>query len=162
QLRGLPPQLDAVTRDTDLVTIGLGGNDLRLFSRLLVGCIRQDAATASGSPCKDSLGHSVPDALAEIEGNLVGVVRAVQHKAPRAKVLLVGYPQIVPASGRCTDVPFASGDYAFAHDVNRGLTEAVAKASAATGVTYVDIWTASEGHDICSDDPWINGLSGPG
>ena len=31
------------------------------------------------------------------------------------------------------------------------------KAALATGSTYVDVWTASSGHDICSDDPWING-----
>ena len=26
-----------------------------------------------------------------------------------------------------------------------------------TGSTYVDVWAASQGHDICSEDPWVNG-----
>ena len=30
-------------------------------------------------------------------------------------------------------------------------------AATATGATYVDVWKASQGHDICSADPWING-----
>jgi lysophospholipase L1-like esterase len=162
QLRGVAPQLDAVTRGTDLVTIGLGGNDAQLFGHLLSACIRQDAATTSGSPCADSLGPSVPTALRRIEANLSDVVRAVRQKAPGAEVVLVGYPQIVPASGRCAEVPFAPDDYAFARQVNRGLTEAVERAATATRTTYVDIWTASKGHDICSADPWINGLSGAG
>jgi lysophospholipase L1-like esterase len=162
QLRGVRPQLDAVTRETDLVTIGLGGNDAQLFGRLLAACLRRDPAATAGSPCADTLGPSVQPALHRIEANLTDIVNAVRGRAPRAKVVLVGYPQIVPASGRCEEVPFAPDDYAFARQVNRGLTEAVERAAAATRSTYVDLWAASEGHDICSADPWINGLSGPG
>ena len=39
------------------------------------------------------------------------------------------------------------------------LTEAVRKAASASGSTYVDVWKLSQGHDICSDDPWINGAT---
>jgi lysophospholipase L1-like esterase len=162
QLRGVAPQLDAVTRATDLVTIGMGGNDLQLFGSLLGTCVRRDAATATGTPCADELGPSVAPALTRIEHHLAEVVRAVRHQAPSATVVLVGYPQIVPASGRCPDVPFAAGDYAFARRVNRGLTEAVRGAAASTKTAYVDVWAASNGHDICSADPWVNGFSGPG
>ena len=162
QLRGVSPQLDAVTADADLVTIGLGGNDAQLFGRLLATCLRQEAATTAGTPCADSLGPSVPAALTRIETNLTGVVRDVRRKAPDAKILLVGYPQIIPATGRCAEVPFAPGDYRFARRVNQGLTEAVERAATATRTTYVDLWAASKGHDVCSADPWINGLSGPG
>ena len=162
QLRGVPPQLDAVTPGTDLVTIGLGGNDAQLFGRLLAACIREDATATTGSPCADLLGPAVPTALRRIEANLTGVVRAVRQKAPGAKVVLVGYPQIVPPSGRCAAVPFAPDDYAFARRVNRGLTDAVGRAATATRTAYVDLWTASQGHDVCSADPWINGLSGAG
>ena len=37
------------------------------------------------------------------------------------------------------------------------MTEAVESAAEATDQTYVDVWSASQGHDICSDDPWVNG-----
>ena len=49
------------------------------------------------------------------------------------------------------------GDYAYGEKVNLALTEALATAAKATGSTYVDVWAASQGHDICSDDPWVNG-----
>ena len=26
-----------------------------------------------------------------------------------------------------------------------------------TGAEFVDLFAASDGHDICSDDPWVNG-----
>ena len=54
-------------------------------------------------------------------------------------------------------LPLAAGDYAYGERVNRALTEALRYAAKATGSTYVDVWAASQGHDICSDDPWING-----
>jgi lysophospholipase L1-like esterase len=159
QLAGIPPQLDAVTPRTDLVTIGLGGNDDELFGRLLASCLRR---ASSGSPCRDTLRSSVPQTLAAIEQNLLGVVADVRTKAPSARILLVGYPQIIPADRGCAEAPFAAGDDRFAREVNRGLTEAVRRAAAASRTAYVDLWRASAGHDICSADPWINGLSGPG
>jgi len=58
---------------------------------------------------------------------------------------------------RDAKLPLAAGDYAYAEQVNRALTDAVRRAAAATGTTYVDVWGLSKGHDICSDDPWVNG-----
>jgi lysophospholipase L1-like esterase len=162
QLRGVRPQLAAVTRDTDLVTIGLGGNDQDLFIRLVTTCLRQDPAAVAGTPCADSLKPSVAPILRQMQQDLVQVVRDVRGKAPSARIVLVGYPQIVPASGTCADVPFAPADYRFAHQVNHGLTEAVRQAAAASRATYVDVWRASADHDICAAEPWINGLNGPG
>jgi lysophospholipase L1-like esterase len=162
QLRGVRPQLAAVTADTDLVTIGLGGNDQDLFMRLVTTCLRQDPAAVAGSPCTDALGPAVKPALRQMRGNLVRVVREVRNRAPSARILLVGYPQILPAAGTCANVPFAPGDYRFAREVNRGLTEAVRRAAITGGVTYVDVWSASAGHDICAAEPWINGLDGAG
>jgi lysophospholipase L1-like esterase len=162
QLRGVRPQLAAVTRDTDLVTIGLGGNDENLFITLVTGCLRQDPAATAGSPCTDALGPSVSPTLRRTQQSLERVVRDVHDRAPSARILLIGYPQIVASTGTCPDVPFAPADYRFVHEVNRQLTETVRRAAAATGVTYVDVWRASAGHDICSAEPWINGIDGPG
>ena len=72
-------------------------------------------------------------------------------------MLVVGYPQIVSADNRCDQLPLAAGDYAYAEKVNRALTETLRGAAEATGSTYVDVWAASKGHDICSEDPWVNG-----
>ena len=72
-------------------------------------------------------------------------------------MLVVGYPQIISADSMCAELPLAEGDYAYAEQVNRALTEVLRFAAKATGATYVDVWAASQGHDICSDDPWVNG-----
>jgi len=70
---------------------------------------------------------------------------------------VIGYPQIVAADDACRELPLARGDYDYAEKVNLALTEMLRKAAQATKTTYVDVWSASKGHDVCSADPWING-----
>lgn len=153
----VPPQLDAVRRGTDLVTIGLGGNDEALFGTLLVRCTQLAEQEPQGTPCADQLREGVNGTLERTRESLVEVVAEVRERAPDARVLLVGYPQIVPESGTCADLPLAAGDYPFARTVNERLTRAVATAAEASDAEYVDVWTPSAGHDICGDEPWING-----
>lgn len=160
----LPPQLDALGRSTDLVTLSMGGNDFGVFLRLVGGCVSLARQDPDGSPCRDAA-RSGDDVLGEaqplIEQRLVDAVRQIQHRAPRAQVLLVGYPQLVPPSGGCPDLlPLGRGDLGFARRVNRALTDNLARAARRTGTTYVDVWAASAGHDICSRDPWVAGQGG--
>ena len=156
------PQLRAVTEGTDLVTIGMGGNDFGLFGTLVGRCPALAASDPNGSPCRQAFtaadGTDVLQArLPRIEARLVDAVRAVQERAPDAVVAVVGYPRLVPASGSCADLPLAAGDYVWADRVQRGLNTALASAAAAAGVAYVDTYTGSAGHDVCATEPWVNG-----
>lgn len=153
----VPPQFDALRPGTDLVTIGLGGNDGGLFAAVLGQCTRLRSSDPTGSPCTREFGDSSDATLERIRRNLARVVEGVRERSPKARVLLVGYPQIVPESGSCRDLPLADGDYAFARQVNEDLTGAVQAAAADTEAEYVDIWTPSAGHNICGEEPWING-----
>jgi lysophospholipase L1-like esterase len=154
----VPPQIDAVRRGTDLVTIGLGGNDEHLFAGVLGQCMELGRTDPAGAPCRDAFAsRDLQETFLRIHGNVAGVVRAVHKRAPDARVLVVGYPHIVPASGTCDLLPLAAGDYAFAESVTQGLNDAVRAGAADAGAEYVDLWDVSAGHDICADDPWING-----
>ena len=154
----VPPQLTALRPGTDLVTIGLGGNDDHLFGGVLGQCVQLATSDPTGAPCRAAVDESsLTRTFEHIRDNLVGVVEAARDRSPHARVLLVGYPQIVPASGSCDLLPLADGDYAFARSVTEDLNDAVRRAAAETGVEYVDLWGPSAGHDICADDPWVNG-----
>ncbi|WP_432478849.1 SGNH/GDSL hydrolase family protein [Nocardioides sp. GXQ0305] len=160
----LPPQLDALDRDTDLVTLSIGGNDFGVFLQLVGGCVSLAAQDPSGSPCRDAAqeqGDLLAETQARIEGRLVRAIQEVRRRAPDAEVLVVGYPQLAPARGGCPELlPLASGDLPFAREVNKSLTDNLARAAERTGTTYVDVWRASQGHDICADQPWVNGQTG--
>lgn len=154
----VPPQIGAVHPGTDLVTIGLGGNDDHLFGGILGQCVQLASTDPTGAPCRTAVDESSLTAtFGHIRDNLVGVVEAVRDRSPRARILLVGYPQIVPASGTCDLLPLADGDYAFARSVTERLNAAVRRAADETSVEYVDLWGPSADHDICADDPWVNG-----
>lgn len=160
QHAGVPPQLDALTRDTDLVTLGIGGNDSQVFFTAIYQCTMIAGEDPSGSPCQDAADKDPGKAesvLEETEQRIVGVVEEIERRAPKAEVMLVGYPQLVPAEGTCPELPLAEGDYPYAREVNMRLTEAVEGAAERTEATYIDMWAASEGHDVCADKPWVNG-----
>jgi hypothetical protein len=157
-----PPQFDALTEDTDLVTIGIGGNDFNLFATLVGTCAQLRSSDPVGSPCADRYSEGASDELTrqldDISSHVAAVVAGIRDRAPRATVVVVGYPQIIPARGSCPDLlPLALGDYPFARRISAGLADAVERG--ARKAEFVDLFTPSAGHDICSDDPWINGAN---
>ena len=42
--------------------------------------------------------------------------------------------------------------------VIRGLSDALQVEAEARDMTFVDLLAPSRGHDICADDPWVNGI----
>ena len=161
QYAGVPAQETALSKTTSLVTVGLGGNDEQVFRTLTEKCPSLRATDPTGSPCEKALNAGGSDQLLQslktTEKSLATVLEDVHRFAPRAKVLAIGYPQLVSAGHVCSKLPLATGDYAYLEKINRALTDAVQQAAKASGATYVDVWKASAGHDICSADPWING-----
>lgn len=160
----VPRQLDALSPDTELVTLSLGGNDRDLFGRLVGSCpelARQDPSAET--PCQDAFTVDGVDTLLrdaasaqQLVAEAIGLVRST---APGAQVVVVGYPQVVPREGSCTAAPFAPAEYAWVRRVVATLVEAMAAAARDAGVRFVDLTSVSEGHDICSQQPWINGAT---
>lgn len=156
----VPPQLRPVRPDTDLVTLGIGGNDFDLFETLVGVCGRLGRRRPPGSPCADELGSRGRDLVAvaaRIGDRVRSALEETRRRAPDATVVLVGYPRLVPDSGACADLPFAPSDYAYGRRVSAALDDALQAAARRAGVTFVDVHALSEGHDICSDEPWVNG-----
>ena len=157
----VPPQLSALSASTDLVTIGMGGNDQGLFQQLINKCPGLRAQDPQGAPCQAAMttggGDRLLTILKQTGLELTAALRQVHLKAPKAQVLVVGYPEIVAPGKVCGQLPLAAGDYAYAARINKALTDMVRTAAEASDSTYVDIYTASKGHDICSADPWENG-----
>jgi len=105
-------QLDAVTSDTDIITLTIGGNDLG-FATVAEHCIRLDASLPpvmlmSLSPEPQSCEEyytspsgtwtgqvNLADWLADtVVPALDATFAAIKAKAPDAKVYVIGYPQI--------------------------------------------------------------------
>lgn len=159
-----PPQLQALTNDTDLVTLGIGGNDFGLFGEMIDQCAEAaEEHPNADAPCKDRFTKNGVDTkirdAKKIQDNAEEVLAGIHERAPEATVIVVNYLHILPESGTCSDIPFAEGDYAWGSRVHRRLNETLDQAAARFDAEYVDMYAASEGHDACSDDPWVNGAT---
>jgi len=152
QYSGVPPQLDALGRGTQLVTMTIGGNDSNVFIETVLSCGTLGVLSlGQGSPCKDRYGSSFEDTIRNTTyPSLVRALQAVRAKAPRARIAILGYPWIMPAAGGCFEkMPIASGDVPYVRGIQATLNDAVRRAAAATGTTYVNLNAVSEGHDAC-------------
>lgn len=161
----VPPQLDAITRDTDLVTLSVGGNDDNAFVSIVTTCPRVAADDPQGTPCQQTLvgtGDAVLERQTErLTTRVAAVIQAVRARAPRAQVVVVGYPSLFPTNGTCRELPFAAGDVTWAARVVDAVVEGLKAAARNEGVRFVDLRIAGAGHDICADEPWMTG-SEPG
>ena len=164
---GLPenqnaPQLFAVTEETDLVTLGIGGNDFGLFGELIDTCADLAAANPEAdAPCRESFTTDGVDTklrdAAAIQGNVEEALVAIRERAPDAVVVVVGYLHILPEEGTCAAVPFAPGDYTWGTEVHQALNTSLRRAAEAHDAVYVDMYAASVGRDACAAEPWVNG-----
>ncbi|RZQ64963.1 SGNH/GDSL hydrolase family protein [Amycolatopsis suaedae] len=160
-----PPQFSALRSTTDLVTIGIGGNDFGVFGDLVGTCPGLREQDPAGSPCQDKYTvngvDTIKERIKQTQVRVTEVLRGVHQRAPKAKVLLVGYPRIAPPEGTCPSVlPFADGDVRWLDSVEQALNAALANAAAADGATrFVDMYPASLGHDACAPGAaaWIQG-----
>jgi lysophospholipase L1-like esterase len=161
----VPPQIAAVTATTALVTVGIGGNDIG-FSEIIRTCAEDSLDSPFGSPCRDRYTAGGTDQLrARINATapkVATVLRAVRAAAPGARMVVVGYPVILPDTGfGCwPTVPIAFGDVPYLRGVEKALNSMLAATAAANGASYVDTYTPTIGHDACrgSSTRWVEGL----
>lgn len=146
-----PPQLDRLDAGTQLVTIGIGGNDIG-FSDIVRECATADR---SGTPCQDRFVQGGDDEISrrikDTAPKVADVLSAIHKRAPAARVFLVNYPSILPEAGAgCwPQVPFADADAPYLRAKQHELNAMLAKQAAADQATLVDAFTASLGHDAC-------------
>ena len=152
QYPGVAPQLNALSSQTQLVTMTIGGNDNGVFVATLQKCGAAAARTAGqGSPCRDMYGNSFVNTINKSTyPNLVAALTKVRAKAPKARVAISGYLRILPPTTGCYPImPVATGDVPYLDNIQATLNDAVKRAAARTGVRFIDVSGVSGGHDAC-------------
>ena len=161
-VRDVPPQIDAITSKTRVVTVGVGGNDFGLYSSLLLTCPDVSKPGLSGAPCREQMGSRVAATIPAIGDKVGAALAAVTRRAPKAEVLLVGYPRLMPPSGTCDQAPYTADDVAWIAGLESDLAARLKAAARVHDVTFVPMYARSKGHDVCSGDAaWVNGLNPP-
>jgi lysophospholipase L1-like esterase len=151
------PQVRHLGEPDTLVTISIGGNDIR-FAPVLKYCLTH----------KDCVAHekaTVEEDLAKVKPALPKVLNAIRASTPRAKIIVLGYPNFMPASGPCRAVggtlkylfKMPADSVEFIHnkinELNADIHAATRKHS---GVSYVgpdaEVWAK---HTICGHSSWF-------
>jgi lysophospholipase L1-like esterase len=150
-----PAQLDAVTPDTGLVTVGIGGNDVG-FSRTLYTCAGLSVTAPHGAPCMKHFGTTLTDRVAATGPRVASILQAIHQRAPYAVVVVVGYLRILPSETGCwPSVPAASGDVPYLDEVERSLNHMLAEEARRGGALFADAYRGGGGHDMCSAQRWV-------
>ncbi|WP_188113585.1 GDSL-type esterase/lipase family protein [Nocardioides humilatus] len=158
------PQLDAIRPDTDLVTLGIGGNDETFFGTFVDTCADLQNDDLTGSPCQQANTVNGVDQLAMIlprtKARVARVIQAIKERAPGARIVVVGYLRVLPADlTPCVDVPLSPGDIEWFDGLERQLNGVLSSAASENGVTFVDTYGPGLGHDACAgDDAWAQGV----
>ncbi|MGW5722904.1 SGNH/GDSL hydrolase family protein [Amycolatopsis sp. NPDC003865] len=146
----VPPQLDALSASTRTVTVTIGGNDVGLVGAA-TSCI--NLLPGINPDCVDRYTAGGHDQLAEkiaaFEPTWGALLDAIHAKAPSADVFVAGYGTYLPRNGCWPIAPLTPRDANYIQGSIDKTNAALARQAAAHGARYVDVRTASIGHDVC-------------
>lgn len=187
-MKGEGPQLDRLGPSTALTTVGIGGNDLG-FAPLLKQCLVDQYTVNSGS-CAEFLDDQVFQKLMVLNGHTPGeplnklqrLYADIRARAPRAKLVVPGYPRFFPVDGatgaistilgfspldparRCEGLRIS--DQLWINQKIYDLDTAIAASARSMGGEYAAMYDAFDEHELChSINPlagnWLHGIRPP-
>ncbi|KJS52232.1 lipase, partial [Streptomyces rubellomurinus subsp. indigoferus] len=148
-------QISALSSSTTLVSITIGGNDAG-FGDTMKTCV-----LSSDSDCLNAVNSGENYARNTLPGLLDRVYDAIHAKAPRAHVVVLGYPHLYKVGGSCI---FGIGDTkrAAIDKAADTLDEVIAKRAADHGFAFGDVRGIFAGHEICgSSTAWLHSTTLP-
>jgi lysophospholipase L1-like esterase len=152
-----PPQITRPQlRRADLVTISIGGNDAA-FSEVVAKCAR-----AFPVPCwRGRAARKIHQRIAALGPTLVATYRQIREHAPRAKIVILGYPNLMPkADQTCGKLKslFSTPARKFMRAEGGQLSEVTAAAARQADVRYLDVRQEFADHEFCAPDEWVHFL----
>jgi lysophospholipase L1-like esterase len=160
----LPRQIEAVSADTGLVTVTVGGNDIGYIGKLIKGSLVNvvlDGLRVLPTGLRRLAGYGAkPEQYDAAADALVAVVDAVRARAPMARVVLVDYLTVLGDDARTgPDLPLRPADVRRVQATADGLAAAFARAAQRSGADLVTASAASAAHGVGSAEPWVTGFA---
>lgn len=158
----LPAQVAAIGPDTRLVTVTIGGNDVRYIGNMMsVSC--RVVAEDRGQPTDRCSAPSWPDeaGFRHLAGALDRIAAEVRRRAPKAILVFVDYVSVLPPSGTCAATPLPVADADRLRETDRRVRDLTAAAAKQAGALLLKASDLSRDHSACGTDPWMNGYPAP-
>lgn len=147
-----PPQIDAVTAKTRLVTMTIGGND--------VDYIGTASACGSDPTCASTADPTTTNTeFAALPHSLTKLIKAIRKKAPKVTIVLVTYPRLVPAKP-CTALNYTASATQLVGSIGSRLEKVFVAVAKKTHILIADPYKLAAGHGPCASGSkrWVVGL----
>jgi len=146
-------QIQAVTADTTIVTLTIGGNDIG-FANLISQCTLSD--------CSAALDATRASLATTLNPRLDTVYTAIRSQAAfGAKVVVLGYPREFTSTGCFGTLGISATERTKANQLADALDQVIA--ARATDPVYAFAYKSAlapySTHAVCSSSPWLNGLN---
>ena len=151
----LNQQLGSLSGSTDLVTITVGGNDTGWAD------VVQQCAYPYPWTCEAEIDEAEQFIQDTLPDRLASVYAAVEAAAPAAQVVVLGYPRLFNGEECNFITRISPAEQARLNGAADLLAETIGAVAADHGLTYVDVRGPFDGHAVCDDTEWLNGLSWP-
>ncbi len=152
------PQIDAVTPETALVTVTIGGNDINYTSSTFA-C----SGTASDQHCTANLDRAmINNAVDQLPAILGATLDAIRAKAPQAIIVLVAYPRVFPADAiNCVELDLSPEDTTYLAALGQKLEDIFVDVTSDRQILIADAYVGAAGHGPCAPpaERWVNGAS---
>jgi lysophospholipase L1-like esterase len=154
----VPAQIDAVTPDTQLITLTIGGNDLNYIGELFgASCTPGGKSLIRPTEtCREAI-LPEPANYVRTEQNLRAIATEVRRRAPSAILVFVQYVSLVPEAP-CDAIPLSDGSAATAREIASKLAAITKKVAQESGAVLLPADELSRTHTPCDAQPWATGL----
>jgi lysophospholipase L1-like esterase len=141
-----------------LLTVGVGGNDAGLTTKLKVCAMPGECEWTSEAGRQKTAGE-----IQSLFGRFVEFYRKLTVLSPVSQIIAIGYPHAVDESGACDPVTatlFSGNELRFMNESMMYLNQVIERAARSVGVAFVDMSRVFAGHQLCSGSltPAMNGL----
>jgi len=148
-------QVSALSAATTLVSITIGGNDAG-FSGVMETCVLR-----STSSCLSAVTAAKSIVTSQLPARLTSTLQAIRQRAPSARIVLLGYPDLYDLSKSGTCIGLSTQDRTAlnsgADALDTALQAAVTRA-ADPGIVYADVRGQFAPHEICDADRWLHSV----
>ena len=145
-------QVSALSPGTTLVSITIGGNDAG-FSGVMETCV-----LGSTSACLNAVSTAEAFIAGQLPARLTATLQAIRARAPAAKIVLLGYPDLYDLAKSRTCIGLSTSDRTALNGGANALDQALATAATANGDTFTDVRGQFSRHEICDSDSWLHAV----
>ncbi|WUV84800.1 SGNH/GDSL hydrolase family protein [Streptomyces sp. NBC_01476] len=146
-------QLGSLSASTTLVTVTIGGNDAG-FSDVITTCV-----AGSDSTCVNRVNTAENYVRTTLPGRLDAVYNAIRAKAPSARVVVLGYPDLYTLNVFC--IGLSATKHQKIDEAADLIDTTTAARASAHGFVFGDVRSTFRGHELCSGDDYLHDLALP-